>query len=274
MQTKFIDGRLLALKIREGIKAEIKRLGIQPGLAVLLIGDDPASHLYVRLKEKAAGEVGIHFEKILLPKNIDDELALAKIHQLNHRENIHGILVQLPLPPYLDEGRITQAIVPEKDADGFHPKNRELLFAGTPRIIPSLIQGILDLITSTQVPLIGKHAVILANSDIFAKPLAKLLTDRGAIVKTVINHQSLVMSQSSDIVISALGKPHAITKNMIKEGAIVIDVGTTRVGEKILGDVHPNVIEKAGWLTPVPGGVGPMTVAYLLKNVLTASQKK
>lgn len=270
-----IDGKALALKIREQIKAEIKRLGIQPGLAVVLIGDDLASHTYVALKEKAAAEIGIHFEKIILPKNIDEELVLAKIDQLNHREDIHGILVQLPLPPNLNEDRITQAIVPEKDADGFHPKNIELLFAGTPRIIPSLIQGILDLITSTQVPLIGKHATILANSDIFAKPLAKLLAYRGAIVKNSIGKVTRypLPVTSYDIIITALGKPHSITKDMVKEGAIVIDVGTTRVGEKILGDVHPNVAEKAGWLTPVPGGVGPMTVAYLLKNVVAIASR-
>lgn len=268
-----LDGKELAAKIRNELKEEVKRLGIQPGLAVLLVGDDPASHTYVRLKEKAAEEIGIHFEKILLPKNIDEELVLVKIDQLNRRSDIHGILVQLPLPEQLHEDHVTSAIFPEKDADGFHPQNIAALLDGKPHIVPGLAQGILHLLDATKEPLAGKHAVILANSDVFAMPLKKLLTDRGVIVETIIGQLSHVNCHMSDIIISALGKPHTITKEMLKDGAIVIDVGTTKVNGKILGDVHPNVAEKAKWLTPVPGGVGPMTVAMLLKNVVEATRR-
>ncbi len=269
MSAQLLDGKALATKIRSKLTEEIKRLGTTPGLAVVLIGDDPASHTYVALKEKAAKEIGIHFEKILLPQNIDEELVLVKIDELNRRKDIHGIIVQVPLPPRLNEDRITQSIFPEKDADGFHPKNIELLVASAPRVVPNLMQAILRLLAATGTPLDGKKATILANSDTFAKPLAKLLTDRNMNVEIVIGQLSNVNYQMSDILITALGKPHAITKDMVKENAIVIDVGTTRVDKKIVGDAHPNVAEKASWLTPVPGGVGPLTVAYLLQNVVT-----
>ncbi|MDO8581420.1 MAG: tetrahydrofolate dehydrogenase/cyclohydrolase catalytic domain-containing protein [bacterium] len=269
-----LDGKSLALQIRTELKEEIKQLGITPGFAVLLIGDDPASQMYVSLKEKASAEIGIHFEKILLPQNIEEELVLAKIDELNRRKDIHGILVQLPLPPHLNEDRITQEIFPEKDGDGFHPKNIELLMAGNPRVIPNLIQGIIHLLQATGVSLTEKKTALLANSDIFAKPLAKILADHGMAVQSFIaqkiDKQKIL---TCDIIISVLGRPHAITKNMVKKGAIVIDVGTTRVDGKILGDVHPNVSEKASWLTPVPGGVGPLTVAYLLKNVVEAAKR-
>lgn len=291
MPAQLLNGKALALHIRSELKEEIKRLGTTPGLAVLLIGDDPASHMYVRLKEKAAAEVGIHFEKILLPQNIEEELVLAKIDTLNRRQDIHGIVVQLPLPPHLHEDRVTQEIFPEKDADGFHPKNIELLMAGpvrgregsqrtstsngagTPRVVPNVMQGILRLIDATGVSPSGKRAAILANSDVFATPLAKLLVDRGVVADYRLQIRDYSIVKKADILIVALGKPHAITNDMIKDGAMIIDVGTTRVDGKILGDVHPNVSEKAGWLTPVPGGVGPLTVAYLLKNVVALTKK-
>lgn len=274
---QLLNGKAIAATIVSELKEEIKRLGIRPGLAVLLVGDDGASHMYVALKEKAAAAAGMHFEKILLPKNIEEELVLAKIDELNRKPDIHGIVVQLPLPPQLNENHITQAMFPEKDADGFHPKNIELLLAGTPRVVPNLLQGILRLIETTGVSLAEKTAVILSNSNVFTTPLAKLLADKGLLVTTIIapaikNNESQIANH--DIIITALGRPHAITKDMIQEGAIVIDVGTTRVDGKILGDVHPNVSEKAGWLTPVPGGVGPLTVAYLLKNVVEAAKRK
>ena len=279
MSAQLIDGKKLAANIHSELKEDIKRLGITPGLAVLLVGDDPASHTYVRLKEKAASEIGIHFEKILLPQNIEEELVLAKIDALNRRSDIHGIVVQMPLPAHLNEDRVAQEIFPEKDADGFHPKNIKLLMAGTPRVVPNLLQAILYLIESTRMPLVMtrgilvKNAVILANSTIIARPLVKLLKDHAIAARYKLQIPNDKTMQETDILIVALGKPHRITKNMVKDGGIVIDVGTTRVDGKIVGDVHPNVAEKAKWLTPVPGGIGPLTVAYLLKNVVELAKQ-
>lgn len=281
---QLLDGKKFADAIREEIRTDIQKLGTTPGLAVLLVGNDPASHLYVGLKEKAAKEVGIHFEKYLFFATTPETEIIQKITELNHRTDVNGILVQLPLPAPLSEDRIIAMITPEKDADGFHPKNIEALIAGRPlgeprlmaghpTIIPSVIRGILALIDATGVPLGGKQATILANSDVFGKPLRKLLIDRGMNVTATNPDAPDAIAQvlCADVLITAIGRPHFVTAHMIKKGAIVIDVGTTRVEEKMLGDVHPNVAEKASWLTPVPGGVGPMTVVYLLKNVVDAA---
>lgn len=265
MAAQLLDGKTLATQIVSELKKEITRLGITPGLAVLLVGDDPASHTYVRLKEKAAADVGMYFEKILLPQNIEEELILVKIEELNRRADIHGILVQLPLPPHLNEDRITQAIAPEKDADGFHPKNIDALLADTPRITPNLLQGILHLLLVTGIPLAGKCATILANSDIIRTPLKKMLADRGITIDDD--------AHNANILITARGIPGSVTVDMVKKGAIVIDVGTTRVDGTIRGDVDLRVTEKASWLSPVPGGIGPLTVAYLLKNVVMIAKK-
>lgn len=264
-----IDGKKIAAEIRAEIKKEITELGIIPGVAVILVGADPASHLYVVLKEKAAAEVGIHFEKYLFFATEPEEKIIGKIQELNARPDIHGILVQLPLPSGYDENKIVASIDPKKDADGFHPENIKKLLSGEPEIIPPVISGILKLIESTGTGLVNKKIAILANSEILAKPLEKILSDND--VQTIIAPETLTTEiTDSDIVITALGRPKIITADAIKSDAILIDVGTTRLEDgKTVGDVDlESVKEKAGWITPVPGGVGPMTVAMLLKTVL------
>lgn len=274
MPAKIIDGKKIAAEIRAKIKNEITKLGISPGLAVILVGADPASHLYVSLKEKAAAEVGIHFEKYLFFAGEPEEKIIAKIQELNSRPDIHGIIVQLPLPSGYNENKIIAAIDPGKDADGFHPENIEKLLAGEPEIIPPIILGILRLIEPTGAELRNKKIAILANSEILAKPLEKIL--EGNEIKTIITPETLTDKISDvDIVISALGRPKIITGEMIKPGATLIDVGTTRLeGGATVGDVDfDSASQVAGWITPVPGGVGPMTVAMLLRNVLDLAKK-
>ena len=272
MPAQLLDGKSLAKNIRAKIKQNIQTSGVTPGLAIVLVGNDPASHLYVSLKEKTAKEVGMHFEKHLFFATEPEEKIIEKIGALNEQKDIHGIIVQLPLPESINEESIINAIDPKKDVDGFHPKNIALLLAGTPRRIPAVIRGILTLIEETGTILPQKKVFILSNSDIFASPLKKLLNDRQCAVRALHPKKKdpLPSLMNADLIISALGRPHAITKEMVKDGVIVIDVGTTREKEKTLGDVHPNVAEKTAWLTPVPGGVGPMTVAMLLQNVVEA----
>jgi methylenetetrahydrofolate dehydrogenase (NADP+)/methenyltetrahydrofolate cyclohydrolase len=268
-----IDGKKIAVEIRGEIKKEITKLEITPGLAVILVGADSASHLYVGLKEKAAAEVGIHFEKYLFFATEPEEKIIAKIQELNARLDIHGIIVQLPLPQNYDENKIIAVIDPKKDADGFHPENIKKLLSGEPEIIPPVISGILKLIESTGVELKNKKIAILANSEILAKPLEKILT--GNDIQAIFAPETLTTEISdADIVISALGRPKIISANAIKSGAILIDVGTTRLEDgKTVGDVDfDSVAEKAGWITPVPGGVGPMTVAMLLQNILNLAK--
>ncbi|MFH2136803.1 MAG: tetrahydrofolate dehydrogenase/cyclohydrolase catalytic domain-containing protein [Patescibacteria group bacterium] len=269
-----IDGKKIAAEIRSEIKKEIAKLGIVPGLAVILVGADPASHLYVGLKEKAAAEAGIHFEKYLFFATEPEEKIVTKIQELNARPDINGIIVQLPLPQNYNENKIIAAIDPQKDADGFHPQNIAKLLAGEPKIIPPVISGILKLIESTNVELTNKKITILANSEILAKPLAKILEKNE--VKTIIAPETLTTEISdADIVITALGRPKFITADAIKPGAILIDIGTTRLEDgTTVGDLDfDSASEKAGWITPVPGGAGPMTVAELLQNVLNLAKK-
>ncbi len=274
MPAQIIDGKKIAAEIRAEIKKEIAELGITPGLAVILVGADPASHLYVGLKEKAAAEVGIHFEKSLFFATEPEEKIIAKIKELNARPAIHGIIVQLPLPQNYDENKIVAAIDPKKDADGFHPENIAKLLAGEPKIVPPVISGILKLIESTGAELKNKKITILANSEILAKPLEKILEDND--VTTIIAPEKLTADISdADIVITALGRPKIITTEAIKPGSILIDVGTTRLEDgATVGDVDfDSTAPKAGAITPVPGGVGPMTVAELLQNVLNLAKK-
>ncbi len=274
MPSKIINGKTLAAEIRAKIKKEIAESGVTPGLAVILVGTDPASHLYVGLKEKAAAEVGINFEKFLFFATELEEKIIAKIQELNSRPDIHGIIVQLPLPIGYNESEIIAAIAPEKDADGFHPENIAKFLAGEPKIIPPVISGILKLVESTGMELKNKKIAIMANSEILAKPLEKILEKND--VKTIIMPEKLSNEISdSDIVITALGHPKIITADKIKPGAILIDVGTTRLDDgTTVGDVDlESAAEKAGWITPVPGGVGPMTVAMLLRNALDLTKK-
>lgn len=274
MPALLLDGRALAVNVRAQIKTEIQKAGLTPGLAAILVGADPASHVYVGLKEKAAAEVGIHFEKYLFFATAPQETIIAKIHELNVRTDIHAILVQLPLPSGFNEDTVIRAIDPKKDADGFHPKNLTALADGTPNIIPGVAAGIVALIESSGVLLQGKRAALLVNSTTFALPIEFLLKQRGVLANIIIAPPDLESIApklaASDIVVSAIGRPHAVLADMIKRGAIIIDVGTNRLptGE-LVGDISRAAAdEKAGFLTPVPGGVGPMTVAMLLKSTL------
>ena len=275
-----LNGRELAASIRDKVKTRIETQGLDLGLAVILVGDDPASHLYVSLKQKACEEVGIRFELNLYNSDIDSETIISKIEELNSRNDIHGILVQLPLPNQ-DPNPIIATIDPNKDVDGFHPKNIERLESGKPGIAPALELGIMKLIdhalksfTETEQKELFSNAAIVG-SELFARPLTYLLNERNISVKRFDPVSSNLASELKNfgIAIVAVGKPNFITADTIAQGAIVIDVGTTREGKRIVGDVDAEgVKKKAGALTPVPGGVGPMTVAMLLLNVLKAHQ--
>ncbi|MEK7665575.1 MAG: bifunctional 5,10-methylenetetrahydrofolate dehydrogenase/5,10-methenyltetrahydrofolate cyclohydrolase [Patescibacteria group bacterium] len=267
MLAQLLDGKQLATKIRSKVKAMIATLPSRPGMVAILVGNDPASHLYVSLKEKACEEVSIRFEKFLYPSSISTDDLVAKINELNHRAEIHGILVQFPLPSQ-DEDRVVQAIDPLKDIDGFHPENIRRLGAGEPGLVPPVALGIMKLIDATGVDVRNKTAQLIC-SEFFARPLMVLLKERG--IKSVNYPVTQLLNYSNaDILIVALGKPHSIKANQVKPGAIVIDVGTTKTPEGLLGDVDPSVAKIAGFLTPVPGGVGPMTVALLTLNVVKA----
>ncbi len=278
---QLLDGKTLAQTIRAKVKARIQELRIHPGLAVILVGDNPASRLYVELKQKACEEVGIGFEKFLYPADISEETLMAKIRELNTRKEIHGILVQLPLPSQ-NADRIISAIDPKKDADGFHRSNMQNLKEGKPGLVPAVALGIMKLLESAGETK-AKTAVVVG-SELFAEPLVYLLRDKGITAEIVSPEDPSISekTKNSDILIVAAGKPELIKGNMIKTRpsffgifqkplAVVIDVGTTKVNGKIKGDVEFSSVSRAAkWLSPVPCGVGPMTVAMLLVNVVKA----
>lgn len=272
-----LDGKTFAATIRQKIKDRISALASKPGLAIFLVGDDPASHIYVNLKQKACEEVGIHFEKFLYSNDVSETELIEKIHELNHREDIHGILVQLPLPTQ-NADRVIAAMDPVKDVDGFHPKNLDALRNGKPTIAPAVALGILKLIDKAleDHDRNGLQAAIIS-SDFFGEPLQILLKEQRIASVTVRPEDSQFKEKTSmaDILIVALGRPNIINGSMIKPGAILIDVGTTKVNGKLVGDIDRASVEDiAGAISPVPGGVGPMTVAMLLLNVLNAYQKQ
>lgn len=277
MEDKILDGKALALKIREDIKSQVNDLkksqGITPGLAVVLAGNDPASISYVNMKEKACIEGGFYSEVHRLSENTSQSQILSLIDDLNNNKKIHGILVQLPLPGKIDEKIVNQRIDPKKDVDGFNPINLGKLFLKTPSFLPCTPKGIIRLLKHYKIDIEGKHALIIGRSDIVGKPTATLLLHENATV-TLCHSKTEDLSshtKKADIIVAALGKPNFITGKMIKEGVIIIDAGTTKVGNKLIGDVDfQDVYEKVGKITPVPGGVGPMTIAMLLENTLEA----
>jgi methylenetetrahydrofolate dehydrogenase (NADP+)/methenyltetrahydrofolate cyclohydrolase len=278
---QIIDGKVLAQAIREGIAEEVRLLekdtGIKPGLAAVLVGDDPASAVYVRNKKFACEKAGLYPQEHLLPASTTQEALLKLIHQLNADARIHGILVQLPLPPGIDSQAILQAVSPEKDVDGFHPVNVGRLVAGDPVFIPCTPKGVIQMIDSTGQDIAGKRAVVIGRSNIVGKPVAMLLLHRHATV-TICHSRTKDLpgvAREADIVIAAIGKPLFVTADMVKEGAIVIDVGINRLADgKLVGDVDfDRVKERAGWITPVPGGVGPMTIAMLLQNTVESAKR-
>ena len=281
MAGQIIDGKALALRLREGIAQEVNRLqtdtGVKPGLAAVLVGDDPASAVYVRNKKIACEKAGIYPQEHLLPASTKQEALLELIQQLNADPKIHGILVQLPLPSHIESKAILQAVSPEKDADGFHPVNVGRLVEGDPVFVPCTPKGVIHMIDSTGLGIKGKRAVVIGRSNIVGKPVAMLLLHQHATV-TICHSRTKDLSavvQEADIVIAAIGKPHFVTSDMVKEGAVVIDVGINRLADgKLVGDVDfEGVKKRAGWITPVPGGVGPMTIAMLLQNTLESAKR-
>lgn len=262
-----LNGRALATELRRELREKITKLSFTPTLGVILVGDDPASHLYVSLKEKAAAEVGIRVEKVLLPADSPYETVQDAIQKFNQRDDVHGILVQLPLPAALDEHKVIAAMEPQKDADGFHPQNLAAFVAGHSDIAPGVSLGIMKLIELAGQKLAGKTAALLVNSQEFAQPLQKLLRDR-AVSSVAVDPHTTAALLNADIVIVALGRPNTVTSGQVKDGTILIDVGTNKVGSQVVGDIDAaSFATRDVYLTPVPGGVGPMTVVMLLWNV-------
>ncbi|PWB38888.1 MAG: bifunctional 5,10-methylene-tetrahydrofolate dehydrogenase/5,10-methylene-tetrahydrofolate cyclohydrolase [Parcubacteria group bacterium] len=274
---KIIDGKALAEEIQAELTKEITAKKLNPNLAVVLVGNDPASRLYVGLKKKACQKIGIAFHEYLLAADSSETKVLETINFLNNDSEIDAILVQLPLPAGLDTDKIVSAIDPTKDVDGFHAKNIEKFLAQQTDFIPGLPLGIIKLIKSTGENLNGKKAVIVAKSQILYRPLAKLLNDQDVVTEIVSPTEKSLKDKTltADILITAIGKAFAITEEMVKDGAIVIDVGTNKIDDKYtVGDVdYSGVFEKVSHITPVPGGVGPMTVAMLLYNTVKLAER-
>jgi methylenetetrahydrofolate dehydrogenase (NADP+)/methenyltetrahydrofolate cyclohydrolase len=280
MTARIIDGKKISLEIRNEIAVKVREItsrGIVPGLATVLVGDNPASQVYVRNKKKSALEAGMHSELHELDKNTTEEELLKLIDFLNRDPKIHGILVQLPLPKHLDERKIIHAISPDKDVDGLHPVNAGKLATGESGFVPCTPLGVMKLLEYMKVETRGVSAVVLGRSNLVGKPLALLLLQKDATV-TICHSRTAHLAEvvkKADIVVAAVGRAKMVTEEMIKPGATVIDVGINRLPDgKLAGDVDfEKVSEKAGLITPVPGGVGPMTIAMLLLNTLESAQK-
>ncbi|NBI16261.1 bifunctional methylenetetrahydrofolate dehydrogenase/methenyltetrahydrofolate cyclohydrolase FolD [Neglecta sp. X4] len=274
-----IDGKAVSAKVKAQVAQETEELkakGVCPGLAVVIVGDDPASRIYVNNKKKACAAAGIYSEEHALPGDTTQEELLDLIDALNKREEIHGILVQSPLPKGLDEAAVVEKIDPQKDVDAFHAYNVGKITQGKYTFLPCTPAGVIELIKSTGVDICGKQCVVIGRSDIVGKPMAMLLLHENGTV-TVCHSRTKNLGEickSADILVSAVGKAHFVTGDMVKPGAVVIDVGMNRdENGKLCGDVEFSEAEPvAGYITPVPGGVGPMTIAMLLKNTLTAAR--
>lgn len=284
MTAKIIDGKLISSQIKEELKEEISELkekGITPGIAVVIVGEDPASKVYVGQKEKSCVALGVYSEKHALPESISQEELLKLVRELSANPKINGILVQLPLPKHLDEGEVLLEIPPEKDVDGFHPVNVGKLVIGEPGYLPCTPHGIQELLIRSGVEVGGKDAVIVGRSNIVGKPVAMILLQKqkGANATVTVCHTGTkdmaAHTRRADILIVAAGRPKTITADMVKEGVVVIDVGVNRTENGLVGDVDfEGVKEKASAITPVPGGVGPMTIAMLMKNTVEAAKKQ
>ncbi len=278
MTAKIINGKEVASSIYRELSEEIKILkegGITPGLAVILVGEDPASLVYVRQKERACENIGILSKKYSLSKDVSEEELLRLIDDLNNDSSIHGILVQLPLPDHIDAQKVLNAVDPQKDVDGFHPFNVGNLTIGEIRYPPCTPHGVLELLKRTGVEIRGKNAVVVGRSNIVGKPMALMLLHNDATVTICHSKTEDLASHTrrADILVVAVGHPKLVTADMVKEGVVVIDVGINRVNDKLVGDVdYEAVKEKAAAITPVPGGVGPMTIAVLLKNTVEAAK--
>lgn len=275
-----MDGKALAAQLMaslQGRVAALKARGVQPGLAVVLVGEDPASQIYVRNKERACQELSLHSETIRLSADTTQAALEAQIDRLNADHRIHGILVQLPLPAGLNEEAALARILPEKDVDGFHAVNAGKLMTGADGVIPCTPKGILYMLKASGVPLAGKEAVVIGRSNIVGKPVAMLLLRENCTVTICHSHTENLpaVTRRGDILIAAVGKAGFVTADMVKPGAAVVDVGINRVDGKVVGDVDfAAVSQVAGWISPVPGGVGKMTIGMLMENTIAAAEKR
>lgn len=280
MTAQIINGKEIAQAVRQEIRQEVEDLkakGFVPGLAVILVGDNPASQTYVRNKEKACLDLGMHSVLIKKPATLSQEELIANINELNQDDSIHGILVQLPLPNHIDEKAIIEAISPEKDVDGFHPINIGRMMTGQRAFLPCTPYGVMVMLQHINYDLEGKHVVVVGRSNIVGKPQAQLMLNANATV-TICHSKTKDLAyytKQADVIVAAVGKRNTITSDHIKEGAVIIDVGMNRNDEgKLCGDVdYEGVLEKASYVTPVPGGVGPMTITMLMKNTVQSAQK-
>ena len=279
MAAQLLDGKAMSAELREELALRVQRLkgkGVTPGLAVILVGDDPASQIYVKNKELGCQQVGIHSVTIRLPETASQAELEAQIDKVNADASIHGILVQLPLPQRLDEAAALARILPEKDVDGFHLLNAGKLFTGQQGVVACTPKGAMEMLHRTGIDLSGKEAVVVGRSNIVGKPMAMLLLQENATV-TICHSRTANLAEHTrraDVLVAAVGKPRFITADMVKPGAIVIDVGINRVDGKVVGDVDFDAVrEVAAWITPVPGGVGRMTITMLLANTIEAAER-
>lgn len=279
MAAQLLDGKAMSAELREELALRVQRLkgkGVTPGLAVILVGDDPASQIYVKNKELGCQQVGIHSVTIRLPETASQAELEAQIDKLNADASIHGILVQLPLPQGLDEAAALARILPEKDVDGFHLLNAGKLFTGQQGVVACTPKGAMEMLHRTGIDLSGKEAVVVGRSNIVGKPMAMLLLQENATV-TICHSRTVNLAEHTrraDVLVAAVGKPRFVTADMVKPGAVVIDVGINRVDGKVVGDVDFDAVrEVASWITPVPGGVGRMTITMLLANTIEAAER-
>ena len=277
MTAQIIDGKAVAAGVEAEVATAIGRLPFRPGLVAVRVGSDPASEIYVRNKARKARELGIEGTELVFPETMSEADLLAEVDRLNGDETVDGILVQLPLPKHIDPKKVIDAIDPAKDVDGFHPINVGLLHLGRRALVPCTPAGVIRLIDSTGEAIEGKHAVIIGRSDIVGKPMGALLLQRHATV-TICHSRTRdlpAVTRQGDILVAAIGRARFVTADMVKPGAIVIDVGINRVEGKLAGDVDfAAAKEIAGWITPVPGGVGPMTIAMLMQNTVAAAERR
>ena len=278
--SKIIDGKIISASVEDRVKAEVEKLnqnGISVGLAVIIVGEDPASKVYVANKKKACEALGIVSEEYALPESTTNEELLDLIDELNHKDSINGILCQLPLPRHLDEKLIINSIDPEKDVDAFHPTNVGKIMIGDYDFLPCTPAGVMEMLAFEGIEVEGKNCVVIGRSNIVGKPMNMLLLHKNGTV-TICHSKTKNLKEickNADILVAAVGKPKFVTADMVKDGAVVIDVGINRVDGKLCGDVdYENVATKTSAITPVPGGVGPMTIAMLMQNTLTAAKKQ
>jgi methylenetetrahydrofolate dehydrogenase (NADP+)/methenyltetrahydrofolate cyclohydrolase len=300
MTPQSLDGNAIASAIKAEVAADIQRLhaqGIRPGLSVVMVGNHPASEVYVRNKVKTSAELGMNSELVTPPASVSTEEMLALVHQLNNRDDVDGILIQTPLPPQVDKRLLDQAVSPEKDVDGFHPLNVGRLQGGQPSLAPCTPAGIIQMLKRTGIPIAGQHAVVVGRSDIVGKPMAMLLLHENATV-TICHSKTRDLAgfcRSADILVAAIGKAGIIRPDMVRPGAVLVDVGMNRIssqedfnrffagnakrektfkekGSVLMGDIDPHAFALASYYTPVPGGVGPLTIAMLMANTVRAAR--